>query len=467
MTEPLHIPQITMVAITDKDYGPTIEAIIKSLKLIKPARTILFSDVYFENPLFECIIIPPMRSARKYNEFVTWELGKYPIDTSHILLIQHDGFVLNAEAWDDEYLKYDYIGAPWCYTDGRNVGNGGFSMRSTYLHKVLSKDPNIELGSPEDEIICRYYRNYLEKAHNVRYAPEELASKFSYEMQPPRQKTFGSHNSSHPQYREPIIIKRSHAMGDIIMAEPVMEYFYNKGYRVILDSLPHFYNLFAHHYYPIEHISMLREDLSNARVINLDMAYEVNPKQLALKSYFQAAGVTDYELKNPRLAFAPTQDTKLFSKYALIHVNKTDMPHRNLLMDHNNWTAIKNYLKDLGYIIFQIGDNDISTKINTHNQNMLGYIIAGADLFIGSDSGPAHIAVACGVKSAVFFGSVKPEYRYPDMSRILPLQQPCQFAGCYHEVIGARGQDCQIDAERPPCTKHTAREIIEKLNQFI
>ena len=468
MTEPLYLPQVTMIAITDRDYGNTIDAIIKSLKLIKPARTILFADVYFENPLFECIVIEPLRSARKYNEFVTWQLGKYPIDTSHILLIQYDGFVLNASAWTDEFLEYDYIGAPWCYTDGRNVGNGGFSMRSKRLHDVLSTDPTIELGSPEDEIICRYYRNYLEKTHGIKYAPEALAHRFSYEMHPPKQKTFGSHNSHHPPYREPIIIKRNHAMGDIIMAEPVMEYFYNKGYRVILDSLPHFYNLFAHHFYPIEHTQFLREDLSEARVVNLDMAYEVNPKQLALKSYFQAAGVTDYELRNPRLAFAPTKSTKLFDKYAIIHINRTNMPHRNVSMVTSyEWIAIKNYLQNRGYLVLQIGGDDVGIKINTPNENMLSYIIAGADLFIGSDSGPAHIAVACGVKSAIFFGSVKPEYRYPDMSNIMVIQQPCEFAGCYHDVIGVRGQDCKINLDLPPCTKHNAREVIEKLNSFL
>lgn len=468
MTEPIYLPQVTMIAITDRDYGNTIDAIIKSQKLIKPARTILFADVYFENPLFECIVIDPLRSARKYNEFVVWQLGKYPIDTSHILLIQYDGYVLDASAWDDEYLNYDYIGAPWCYTDGRNVGNGGFSMRSKRLQDVLATDPKIELGSPEDEIICRYYRNYLETTHGIKYAPEALAHKFSYEMHPPRQRTFGFHNSLHPKYREPIIIKRNHAMGDIIMAEPVMEYFYNKGYRVILDTLPHFYNLFSRHFYPIEHTQFLREDLSGARIINLDMAYEVNPKQLALKSYFQAAGVTDYVLRNPRLAFTPSKETKLFDKYAVIHINRTDMPHRNISMVTSyDWTAIKNFLQNRGYLVLQIGGDDVATKINTPNENMLAYIIAGADLFIGSDSGCAHIAVACGVKSAIFFGSVKPEYRYPDMSNIVAIQQPCQLAGCYHEVVGTRGQDCQINVDLPPCTKHSAREVIEKLNQLI
>src|SRR5688572_9215728 len=120
MSEPLHLPDVTMIAITDRDHGKTIDALYKSLKHIKPARTILFSDVPLESDQFTCIVIEPLRSAQKYNEFVTWKLGQYPIDTSHILLVQYDGYVLDASAWTDEFLKYDYIGAPWTYTDGRN-----------------------------------------------------------------------------------------------------------------------------------------------------------------------------------------------------------------------------------------------------------------------------------------------------------------------------------------------------------
>lgn len=465
MTERLYLPQVTLVAITDRDHGKTIEALLKTLKLIQPLRTILFSDVYLENDQFENILIDPLRSAKKYNEFVTWKLGHY-IDTSHILLVQYDGYVIDASAWSDEFLQYDYIGAPWTYTDGRNVGNGGFSLRSKRLHDILATDPFITVGSPEDEIICRLFRGYLETHHGIKYAPEELAHRFSFEMHRPLQKTFGFHNYFHQPYKEPVIIKRSYAMGDVIMMEPVMEYFYSKGYRVIMDSDPRFYNLFSKHHYPIEHRAYLtNEDCSGYRVIDLDMAYEVQPKRLVLEAYFKCAGVDDYTLKNSRLNFGRDPNLKLFPKYAIIHINETDMPHRNI---HGmNWHRVIGVLKALDYQVFQVGGGpDVAPRINTLTENMLAYIVGGADLFIGSDSGVSHIAVACDVPSIIFFGSVNPAFRYADLRNIHVIQSPCEFAGCYHTEVSEVGVPCRFNKEKPPCTVYTSEEVIKHIKQI-
>ena len=31
------------------------------------------------------------------------------IETDFVLIVQYDGFVLHAQAWDDDFLNYDYI----------------------------------------------------------------------------------------------------------------------------------------------------------------------------------------------------------------------------------------------------------------------------------------------------------------------------------------------------------------------
>ena len=30
-----------------------------------------------------------------------------------MLIVQDDGFIINKNLWDEEFLSYDYIGAPW------------------------------------------------------------------------------------------------------------------------------------------------------------------------------------------------------------------------------------------------------------------------------------------------------------------------------------------------------------------
>ena len=128
-----------------------------------------------------------------YSKLIMENLHKY-FETSHCLIVQSDSFVVNSELWKKEFLNYDYIGAPWSDEIKVNsnliinakknpVGNGGFSLRSQKLAKITSKINYDSLEFPlksEDILICHYlYEKMLEQG--VRFAPAELAAKFSME----------------------------------------------------------------------------------------------------------------------------------------------------------------------------------------------------------------------------------------------------------------------------------------------
>ena len=75
------------------------------------------------------------------------ELGKIIYDfyndsfeTDFVINFHCDGFIQNPNAWDDNFLNYDYIGAP-IYPNGAFpfVGNGGFSLRSKRLCQKIKK----------------------------------------------------------------------------------------------------------------------------------------------------------------------------------------------------------------------------------------------------------------------------------------------------------------------------------------
>lgn len=458
------LPNVTLVCIDCVQYGKAIESIRKSRMEIEPARTIFFTDIHLTDE-FEVIQIPTISSKDQYSDFVVKKLAQY-IKTSHVLIIQADGYVLDGSAWSDEFLKYDYIGAPWLYRDGRNVGNGGFSLRSAKLQTILAEDDFIEFIWPEDEAICRLYRPYLERKYGIVFAPEELAAGFAYELQIPQVSTFGFHGNHHNSYRPQVFLRRSGAMGDIIMIEPVMAWFHDHGYDVVLDCPIPFYTLFSRHYYPVYHVNQVHRQKS-AKTIDLDMAYEVRPKQLALLSYFQMCGVEAPVLRNPRLSV--NAEHKLFSKYAVLHVDDTAMPHRNAR--GIEWRAVADYLGSMGYVVLQVGRGPDrgGLRINTSSEFMLMYVIAGADLFIGIDSGCAQIAVATGVKSVLIFGSVNPKFRYFDFTNIEILQKPCpiEHDGCYHEVVGTVGQDCAVERLSPPCTQHNHADVMSAVHKLL
>ena len=94
------------------------------------ARTLLLADRDIVHAGVEVQRIAPIRSRAAYSQFVLKELGAH-IATDYALVVQWDGYVIDGDAWADEFWNYDYIGARWPHVQGEfRVGNGGFSLRS-------------------------------------------------------------------------------------------------------------------------------------------------------------------------------------------------------------------------------------------------------------------------------------------------------------------------------------------------
>jgi hypothetical protein len=143
---------------------------------------------------FRTHTIPRLGSRADYSRFVLKELHAF-VATPFVLVVQWDGHVLEPKAWRPEFLAYDYIGARWpWHKDGLAVGNGGFSLRSRRLLQATA-DPRIRINPefPEDDLICRVYRRFLETEHGLRFAPDAVADRFAYERGLPDAPTFGFH----------------------------------------------------------------------------------------------------------------------------------------------------------------------------------------------------------------------------------------------------------------------------------
>jgi len=191
-------------------------------------------------------------SKEQYSEFCVKELYKH-VTTSHMLICQHDGYVHNWQSWDNDWLQYDYIGAPWHYNDGMAVGNGGFSLRSRRLMEIVATDPHIQFHHPEDHHICRTYRPYLEAKYGIKFAPVEVAERFSFEgyMQPDKNlgEQFGKHGS---RVIKPAATRRTYlpnqfrGLGDILFLIPMIRELINEGNTVIWPIVSEYMNIAKH-----------------------------------------------------------------------------------------------------------------------------------------------------------------------------------------------------------------------------
>lgn len=132
----------------------------------------------------------------QYNDYVLKLIDH--TDNDYVLLIQDDGHIVNSDLWDDEFLKYDYVGAPWPNEESwitlqhkdqqdhmrkvflhNRVGNGGFCLRSKKFLEFSSQYDTCD-GLGEDSFLCtRKYEEAIE--YGIKFAPFEVAVKFAYE----------------------------------------------------------------------------------------------------------------------------------------------------------------------------------------------------------------------------------------------------------------------------------------------
>lgn len=228
----LDLSRVTCFAI---DNTPRIEDTIKSIYTcmdvasfgeVKLVTTSNYVEKYKDSLSEDGIIVEeqvkPLTNIDEYNEYILYHMYKH-INMEFGLIVQDHGFIINPDAWTDEFLDYDYIGAPWPYSEGSyitpygehvRVGNGGFSLRSKKLMEVptkvevpyrVSDKPDFykmfgSKNTNEDGNICVHNKHIFE-SQGCKIAPLELAKYFSYESPVPENRNiipFGFHRNLPP-----------------------------------------------------------------------------------------------------------------------------------------------------------------------------------------------------------------------------------------------------------------------------
>jgi hypothetical protein len=189
------LADVTLVAVTSVAIEPTVQAMLASMRQVEFGNVLLLSDEpppVGTDPSIQWRRIVRLSSRGDYSRFMLRELADH-VGTAYALCVQWDGFVLNGAAWDPTFLAYDYIGAVWPhFHDGRDVGNGGFSLRSRKLLEACRQLPFD--GEAEDVVIGRKCRSELESS-GIRFAPTSVAQRFAYERSAPTGHEFGFHGA--------------------------------------------------------------------------------------------------------------------------------------------------------------------------------------------------------------------------------------------------------------------------------
>ncbi|EKS72921.1 MULTISPECIES: DUF5672 family protein [Caballeronia] len=217
---------ITIVSVTGcSNAGRAADALTLSWQQMPGARALLCSPHAPANlPAgIEHRKIAPL-TYQEYSWFMMFALWRV-IETDFALIVQDDGWVLDANNWSDEFLDYDYVGPPthvgridtqdrtqWVVhhkwgleldQPGKRVMpvlNGGFCLRSRRMMRVFADHPEIMVripppdsvggdslkmtwvnGAPNEDVqLTAILRPELE-AVGIRFAPAELCARFGME----------------------------------------------------------------------------------------------------------------------------------------------------------------------------------------------------------------------------------------------------------------------------------------------
>lgn len=187
------LPHVTLLSVTSVNIEDTHAALLHCAQSMEFGAVKMLSSAspMTTDPRVQYVRIPPL-DFPGYSRFMIESLYAH-VATEHCLIVQADGFILDPTRWNDEFVEYDYIGAPWQETvftrhgpfrmDKNLVGNGGFSLRSKKLLEATSRFRFDDLDFPiksEDVLICHYLYEEM-RALGIRFAPPQLAAQFSIE----------------------------------------------------------------------------------------------------------------------------------------------------------------------------------------------------------------------------------------------------------------------------------------------
>jgi Protein of unknown function (DUF5672) len=222
MSLTLQMPDVTLCCVDTRHTGQAWQAIQRCMANAQFGQVLFFCSqeaaaTAHERPGIQHIAISTLRSIQDYSRFMLRELGHH-VQTSHALVIQWDGYITSPECWRDDFLSWDYIGAPWVYKiRPSEVGNGGFSLRSRALLQATQVLP-WDGTQPEDDAICRAMRPSLETQHGLKIAPVPVAERFSHEYGPHTESFgfHGMHNFAHRMGQDELARWLQNAPADLL-----------------------------------------------------------------------------------------------------------------------------------------------------------------------------------------------------------------------------------------------------------
>jgi ADP-heptose:LPS heptosyltransferase len=268
-----------------------------------------------------------------------------------------------------------------------------------------------------------------------------------------------------------ITIKRTAAIGDILMMTPIVQALIRKHGEVFLQVAPSLHDKMHALLNCPGVLTVTRE--AHGDVIDLNNAYELRPHLHPVEAYALAAGV---DLADTTRAFC----NKFYGSASggfdvIIHATKS-WPNRTLPLSF--WAELVKELQAAGLSVACVAQNvgEVvpgcdSVFIGRELPFVAGLIQYGANVFICGDSGPLHLAACTDTPIIGLFTIATAERRKPwKRENFVGINAAVNCVGCLHRApMPCSFIDCEFQDERKHACLNgfSIAEIVEKAKGFI
>jgi ADP-heptose:LPS heptosyltransferase len=245
-----------------------------------------------------------------------------------------------------------------------------------------------------------------------------------------------------------ILVRRRAALGDVIMSTGVVRELKGR-YKCLIDIATEFPNVYDNNpnVRAIYHTNAMPDPAAYDLYINLDDAYELNPLNHYLDSYFyRAFGTSAVDDKQPEL-FPTQSDVDVVNEflqdnqidnYIVVHIRQWYWPLKNMSWD--TWYAVfeRLFTARTDFKIVCVGTTqdgfvehplfvDARDQLNVQQQRLL---MDRARCFVGIDSGPYHIATASQTHIISLHTHLLPERIAPQHKLYTAIKSDVDCVGC-------------------------------------
>ena len=273
------------------------------------------------------------------------------------------------------------------------------------------------------------YQKALEEIHDQNDIRYEIKNKINLISNSLLQE-----QKSYQKYNDEIcLVKRSGAMGDVLLLEPFIRYLTTIYKRIWFVTSEKYKNVFKNH----PNIEKIITD-----VIDTDIAVTYNMDNTSEQFLNYPFEISYFKFFNIDISNIDTCPKIYFDKEEIYNLGEgkwvaVDVGYKNgrQYYSKDSWEKIFYQLQKLGMKIVIIGNtflysyNFVDLDLRTENIDIrqLFCVIRSADYYIGIDSGPLHVAKLLGKPGIGIFCAYGDNFKHYDNTKIIKYKCDCYF----------------------------------------